>query len=110
MATSIPVRFGKCLMAVATGDSDPDNIGTNGVAPGDGYNTNGKFWTDEEAGNQPADRRGLAMVGPFDFPSGSEKRMTFAEITVWKGSASSAMERRGEFIDHIISFFNNLKK
>lgn len=89
------------------GDSDPDNIGTNGVAPNGGYNANGKYWTDSEAGNMPADRRGLAMVGPFDFPSGSEKRVTFAEITVWKNGTASAMERMGEFIDHIISFCND---
>lgn len=91
------------------GDSDPDNIGTNGIAPNDGYNTNGKFWTDPEAGNQPDDRRGLASVGPFDFPYGSVRELDFAEITVWKNGNASAMERRGEFIDHIITFFNNLK-
>ena len=92
------------------GDSDPDNIGTNGIAPNEGYNTNGKYWTDEEAGNEPFDRRGLGMVGPFVFPAGSVKELDLAEITVWKNSSASAMERCGEFIDQIISFFNNLKK
>ena len=92
------------------GDSDPDNIGTNGIAPNEGYNTNGKYWTDSEAGNQPADRRGLASVGPFDFHRGDVYELDFAEITVWKNDTASAMERRGEFIDQIISFFNNLKK
>lgn len=93
------------------GDSDPDNIGTNGTAPNGGYNTNGKYWTDEEAGNAPADRRGLAMVGPFSFPAGGVQELDYAAITVWKNNTQTAMERKGEFIDHIREFFNNgLKK
>lgn len=91
------------------GDSDPENIGTGGIAPNGGYNANGKYWTDPEAGNQPSDCRGLAMVGPFDFPVGDIQELCFAEITVWKNGAASAMERRGEFIDHIISLFNSFK-
>ncbi len=92
------------------GDSDPDNIGTNGIAPNDGYNTNGKYWTEEECGNEPSDRRGLAMVGPFSFSAGSMKELDYAQITVWKNDSASALERRGEFIDHIIEFFNEVSK
>lgn len=93
------------------GASDPDNIGTSGIVPNDGYNTNGKYWTEEEAGNQPEDRRGLATVGPFDLPAGSMRELDYASITVWKNDSQTAMERRGEFIDHIKAFFNNgLKK
>lgn len=89
------------------GDSDPNNIGTGGIAPGDGYNTNGKFWTEESAGNAPGDRRGLATVGPFDFPAGGMKEVDYAMITVWKNNSQSAMERKGEFIDHIKTLFEN---
>ena len=89
------------------GDSDPDNIGTGGVAPNGGYNTNGKYWTEEECGNAPSDRRGLAMVGPFNFSSGSVKELNYAMITVWKNNSQSAFERKGEFIDHIRALFNN---
>lgn len=92
------------------GDSDPDNIGTNGVAPNGGYNTNGKYWTEEESGNEPNDRRGLAMVGPFSFPTGTMKELDFAQITVWKNGTASAVERRSEFIDHITDFFNEMSK
>ena len=89
------------------GDTDPENIGTNGIAPNDGYNTNGKYWTEEECGNAPDDRRGLASVGPFDFPAGSMKELDYAMITVWKNNSQSAMERKGEFIDRVREFFNN---
>ncbi|MBR3709621.1 MAG: hypothetical protein IKM99_01500 [Bacteroidales bacterium] len=89
------------------GNSDPENIGTGGIAPNDGYNTNGKYWTEEQCGNPPGDRRGLASVGPFDFPAGSMKELDYALITVWKNNSHSAMERKGEFIDHIKALFNN---
>lgn len=103
------------------GDSDPDNIGTGGIAPNGGYNTNGKFWTEEECAESypnpdpdewgypfgPGDRRGLASVGPFNFPSGSMKELDYAMITVWKSNSQSAMERKGEFIDHVRDLFNN---
>lgn len=88
------------------GDSDPDNIGTNGIQP-EGYGTNGVYWTEEQCGNTPYDRRGLASVGPFSFNAGGTQELDYAMITIWKNESQSAMERKGEFIDHIISLFNN---
>lgn len=87
------------------GDSDPDNIGTNGIQP-TGYG-NGVYWTEEQCGNTPYDRRGLAMVGPFSFLAGSMQELDYAHITAWKDENHSAMERKGEFIDHIRELFNN---
>jgi hypothetical protein len=88
------------------GDSDPDNIGTNGIQP-EGYGTNGVYWTEEQCGNAPNDRRGLAMIGPFSFSAGNIQEVDYAMITVWKNENLSAMERKGEFIDHIQTLFNN---
>ena len=88
------------------GDSDPDNIGTNGIQP-EGYGTNGVYWTEEQCGNTPSDRRGLAMVGPFSLPAGGMQELDYALITAWGNESQSAMERKGEFIDHIITLFNN---
>lgn len=88
------------------GDSDPDNIGTNGIQP-EGYGTNGIYWTEEQCGNTPSDRRGLASVGPFNLNAGGTQELDYAMITVWKNESLSAMERKGEFIDHIRSLFNN---
>ena len=88
------------------GDSDPDNIGTNGIQP-EGYGTNGVYWTEEQCGNTPYDRRGLASTGPFSFPAGGTQEVDYAMITVWKNESQSAMERKGEFIDHIKTLFDN---
>ncbi len=88
------------------GDSDPDNIGTNGVQP-EGYVINGVYWTEEQCGNTPYDRRGLASVGPFSLPAGGMQELNYAMITVWKNDSQSAMERKGAFIDHIKTLFSN---
>ena len=88
------------------GDSDPDNIGTNGIQP-EGYGTNGVYWTEEQCGNTPYDRRGLASVGPFSLSAGGTQELDYAMITVWKNESLSAMERKGEFIDHIKTLFDN---
>ena len=80
--------------------------GTNGIQP-EGYGTNGVYWTEEQCGNTPEDRRGLASVGPFSLPAGSMQELDYAMITVWKNESQSAMERKGEFIDHIKTLFSN---
>ena len=91
------------------GDSDPDNIGTGGVAPNEGYNTNGKYWTESEVGNQPNDRRGLASVGPFDFPAGGKKELDYAMITVWGDGYGpmASVSNIGAFVDRIKALFEN---
>ena len=88
------------------GDSDPDNIGTYGIQP-EGYVTNGVYWTEEQCGNTPDDRRGLASVGPFNFAAGDMQELDYAMITVWKNENLSALQRKGEFIDHIMALFAN---
>jgi hypothetical protein len=59
-----------------TGDSDPCNWGTAGQPPEDGYNTNGKYWTEETAGNQPFDRRFMQSAGPFTLKPGAVNYIT----------------------------------
>lgn len=93
------------------GDSDPVNFGTNGYAPNEGFNTEGKYWNEEYCDKEPGDRKGVGSMGPFTFNSGDMQEIDFALTTVWKNESQSAMERRGEFIDHIKAFFfNGLKK
>ena len=59
------------------GDTDPCNWGTGGVPPESGYNQNGKYWTDSEAGNEPADRRFMQSAGPFTLEPGAVNYITF---------------------------------
>lgn len=58
------------------GDSDPWNWGTGGLPPNGGYNQDGKYWTEEEAGNQPSDRRFMQSAGPFTLESGAVNYIT----------------------------------
>ena len=89
------------------GDSDPCNFGTNGIAPNDGYNSGDKFWTEEECENEPADRRGLAIVGPFSFNAGGTQVIDYAITTVWKDDDHSAKERMYAIIDYIKARFTH---
>ena len=93
------------------GDSDPFNFGTDGVAPQDGYNTEGKYWTEEYCEKIPEDRRGVGSMGPFSLGYQDMQEIDFALTTVWKNESQSALERRGEFVDRVREFFfNGLKK
>ncbi|MDP8204824.1 MAG: Ig-like domain-containing protein [Candidatus Tenebribacter mawsonii] len=64
------------------GDSDPCNWGTDGVLPNDGYNQEGKYWTEETGDNglpnPPEDRRGLGVTGPFTFDPGERQELELA--------------------------------
>ncbi len=72
---------GPATRFVFPGDSDPMNWSTNGVLPNDGYNQNGKYWTEKESGNSPKDMRCLMSVGPFSFEAGSVDTLDFALVT-----------------------------
>lgn len=64
------------------GDSDLCNWGTDGELPNDGYNQNGKYWTEETGNygspNPSGDRRGLGITGPFTFDSGERQELELA--------------------------------
>lgn len=58
------------------GDSDPCNWGTEGIIPNGGFNQNGNYWTEEQVGNQPSDRRFMQSAGPFTLTSGAVNYIT----------------------------------
>ena len=57
-------------------DSDPCNWGTDFQPPNGGYNQNGKYWNEWEAGNNPHDRRFMQSAGPFTLKSGAVNYIT----------------------------------
>lgn len=73
------------------GSSDPLNWGTGCAFPNGGYNQNGKYWTEEESGNNSGDRRGLCVMGPFTFEPGEvqEIELSFCAANGWGGPLSS---------------------
>ncbi len=89
------------------GDSDPCNFGTNGILPYNGYNQNGLYWTEEEQGNTPNDRRALGSVGPFTLNAGAVQELDFAYTTVFSNESQTQMQRKGAFIDQIRDFFKS---
>jgi hypothetical protein len=58
------------------GDTDPCNWGTGGVPPNDGFNQDGKYWTEETQNNQPGDRRFMQSAGPFTLEPGAVNYIT----------------------------------
>lgn len=83
-----PTRF------MFPGDSDPCHWGTNGVAPGG-------LWTEEIAGNQPADKRGLASMGPFTFEAGTVEYLDIALVTAPDNQSKSSKELVQDYIAQI---------
>lgn len=89
----MPGVVGPACRYMYPGESDPCNYGTDGVSPGEGYNYNGKYWTEVESGNTPGDRRGLAVAGHFTYYPGAVQPLDFALTTVWKTDTQSALDR-----------------
>jgi len=58
------------------GDSDPWNWATGGLPPNGGYNTDGRYWTEEEADNPVGDRRFMQSAGPFNLLPGAVNYIT----------------------------------
>jgi len=87
------------------GYTDPCNWGTGGLPPNGAV-----FWTEQTAGNQPFERRGLGTCGPFDFPAGSMHEMDIAFIYARSDSGINAsidsISAYGERVK--LAFTNNL--
>ncbi len=74
--TNDPKAVGPECDFMFPGDTDPCNWGTGGTPPNDGFNQNGKYWTEENEDNQPADRRFMQSAGPFDLEPGAVNYIT----------------------------------
>ncbi len=94
------------------GDSDPWNWGTGGNPPNGGYNQNGKYWTEEEEGNSPNDRRFVQSAGPFTLKPGAVNYITFgipwARAT--SGGAVASVELLRVVDDKCQALFDNCFK
>jgi len=97
--------YGPACHFMFPANSDSCNWGTGGIAP------NGPtYWTEQTAGNQPDDRRGLGSCGPFTFYPGTTQELDLAYVfgrnysdsTAW--SAVGVMQQR---IDSIRKYFRN---
>jgi hypothetical protein len=73
---SDPAAVGPICEFMFPGDSDPCNWGTNFQPPNGGYNQSGQYWTEEESGNEPGDRRFMQSAGPFTLKPGAVNYIT----------------------------------
>jgi hypothetical protein len=94
------------------GDTDPCNWGTGGEPPNDGYNQDGKYWTEETQGNQPGDRRFMQSAGPFTLDPGAVNYITvgipWARATT--GGAWASVELLRVVDDKAQALFDNCFK
>jgi hypothetical protein len=94
------------------GDSDPCNWGTRFQPPNGGYNQNGLYWTEEESGNEPGDRRFMQSAGPFTLKPGAVNYITVG--IPWARAASGGPWASVELLrvvdDKCQSLFNNCFK
>ncbi|MFA8451350.1 MAG: hypothetical protein ACEPOW_11715 [Bacteroidales bacterium] len=94
------------------GDSDPWNWGTGGTPPEDGYNKNGKYWTEQGEGNAPGDRRFMQSAGPFTLEPGAVNYITYG--IPWaraaSGGAWASVEKLRKVDDKCQKLFENCFK
>ncbi len=94
------------------GDTDKCNWGTGGVPPNDGFNQDGKYWTEETQGNQPGDRRFMQSAGPFTLEPGAVNYITvgipWARATT--GGAWASVELLRVVDDKAQALFDNCFK
>ena len=88
-------------------DTDPCNFGTNGILPNGGYNVGNLFWSESISNNNPGDRKGLAVTGPFYFRPDMSQPLDFAFTTVWETDTQSALDRIEEAVLAVREKFEN---
>jgi hypothetical protein len=109
---SSPGTVGPECRFMFPGASDPCNWGTDGVLPNDGYNQDGKYWTEETADNgvpnPPEDRRGLGATGPFTFKPGDRQELELA-FSVGQGEdgPSSSTQQLFENLENLFELVDN---
>ena len=94
------------------GDSDPWNWGTGGNVPNGGFNQNGKYWTEEQCGNPPNDRRFMQSAGPFTLEPGAVNYITFGVpwARATSGGAWASVELLRVVDDKCQALFDNCFK
>lgn len=86
--------YGPAADFMFPGLTDPCFWGTGGEEPYGPID-----WTEVSAGNEPGDRRGLSVMGPFTFEPGSMERIDIAYVSAFPEGDNTAVETLMEYID-----------
>ncbi len=88
--------YGPAANFMFPGLSDPCFWGTGGEEPYGPVD-----WTETSTGNEPGDRRGLSVMGPFTFEPGSMERVDIAYVGAFPEEGITAVENLMNYIDII---------
>jgi len=88
--------YGPAASFMFPGLSDPCFWGTGGEEPFGPVD-----WTEVSAGNQPSDRRGLSVMGPFTFEAGSMERVDIAYVAAFPDEQHTALETLLSYVDEV---------
>jgi hypothetical protein len=92
--------YGPASRFMFPGLSDPCNWGTGGIPPFGPLE-----WTEETAGNQPDDRRGLCSMGPFTLEPGAFQKIDIAFVTARGDSLINSVDLLKSYIDSVKAFY-----
>ena len=92
--------YGPAASFMFPGLSDPCYWGTGGIAPFGPVE-----WTEETAGNQPFDRRGLCSMGPFTLEPGAFHKIDIAFVTARGDSLINSVDLLKSYIDSVKTFY-----
>ncbi len=92
--------YGPAANFMFPGLSDPCNWGTGGEEPFGPID-----WTEEIAGNEPSDRRGMCSMGPFTLESGGFHKIDIAFVTAPGDENVNSVDRLMTYIDSVKTFY-----
>ncbi len=86
--------YGPASSFMFPGMSDPCFWGTGGIEPFGPVD-----WTENSAGNEPEDRRGLSVMGPFTFEPGTMEMVDMVYVSAFAEEGKTAVETLMSFVD-----------
>lgn len=92
--------YGPAAKFMFPGLSDPCDWGTGGIPP---YGP--VEWTEETAGNEPFDRRGLCSMGPFTLEAGGFHKIDIAFVTARGDSLINSVDLLMSYIDSVKTYY-----
>ncbi|NOX47520.1 MAG: T9SS type A sorting domain-containing protein [Chlorobi bacterium] len=92
--------YGPAAKFMFPGLSDPCNWGTGGEEPYGPID-----WTEQTAGNEPGDRRGMCSMGPFTLEAGSFHKVDIAFVTAPGDENTNSVDRLMTYIDSVKTFY-----
>lgn len=92
--------YGPAANFMYPGLTDPCFWGTDGEEPYGPID-----WTEGNVGNEPGDRRGLSVMGPFTFEPGTMERIDIAFVSAFPEGEKTDVETLMDYIDVVKNMY-----